>query len=262
MFCIVAIWVQIPDVFWILNTRSVSKQNTKFRVDHSNSNYFCVYYYSKCTSEFLVWSFVKVVRERLRTVWIERAFYSPRAAVSIQRSRTVLVPELWSLSYGSESESESESELEARARLETEAAAELERELWEQSVKRGGAQRGTSGAEAKLETERATQKAVWRKSVLRAPFPAQLSRTRPAQAARAHRANGEAASVAPIPSIVLVLSKIVLVTVILFLVGENLLFRSVFSVQWQVLPIAVSLPTWACSVLVLWAETSSASLAK
>ena len=39
LFCIVAIRVQIPDGFWILNTRSVSKRNTKFRVVHSNSKY-------------------------------------------------------------------------------------------------------------------------------------------------------------------------------------------------------------------------------
>ena len=38
MFCIVAIWVQIPDDFWILNTPSVPKRNTKIRVVHSNSN--------------------------------------------------------------------------------------------------------------------------------------------------------------------------------------------------------------------------------
>ena len=32
LFCIVAIWVQIPDGSWILNTLSFSKRNTKFRV--------------------------------------------------------------------------------------------------------------------------------------------------------------------------------------------------------------------------------------
>ena len=36
MFCIVAICVQIPDGFWILNTRSVSKRNT-------NNNHFTLY---------------------------------------------------------------------------------------------------------------------------------------------------------------------------------------------------------------------------
>ena len=33
-----AICVQIPDGFWILNICSVSKRNTKIRVVHSNSN--------------------------------------------------------------------------------------------------------------------------------------------------------------------------------------------------------------------------------
>ena len=38
-----AIWVQIPDGFWILNTRSVSKPNTKIHVVHSNSKYWYEY---------------------------------------------------------------------------------------------------------------------------------------------------------------------------------------------------------------------------
>ena len=37
--CIVAIWIQYPDDFWILITRSVLNRKPKIRVVHLNPNY-------------------------------------------------------------------------------------------------------------------------------------------------------------------------------------------------------------------------------
>ena len=61
--------------FWILNTRSVSKLNTKIRVFHSNSNVMCMYEASP--SLLYVQSLKSQVRKNVLEIKLIFGFHGP-----------------------------------------------------------------------------------------------------------------------------------------------------------------------------------------
>ena len=77
MFCIVAVWVKIPDGFWILNTRSVSKRNTKFLLFTLTQK---IFYIIRSEYTINIYIFIKI-REIISSAAAE-AYVPLRPAVS------------------------------------------------------------------------------------------------------------------------------------------------------------------------------------